>query len=179
MLAVVWAKVWPVLVAVIFFGVIIMTHELGHFLFAKLFKVKINEFSVGMGPAVFKRRKKDTDYSLRLLPIGGYVAMEGEDEESPDENSFNNKPAWQRAVIIIAGATVNIITGFIIMAVILGNSNLIGTPEIAEFSKGAASEAGGLKVGDRIVCDRLRFYRFLLCDKQGCRCGLLSIRFFL
>lgn len=151
MLAVVWAKVWPVLVAVLFFGVIIMTHELGHFLFAKLFKVKINEFSVGMGPAVFKRRKKDTDYSLRLLPIGGYVAMEGEDEESSDENSFNNKPAWQRAVIIIAGATVNIITGFIIMAVILGNSNLIGTPEIAEFSKGAASEAGGLKVGDRIV----------------------------
>ena len=61
MLAVVWAKVWPVLVAVLFFGVIIMTHELGHFLFAKLFKVKINEFSVGMGPAVFKRRKKDTD----------------------------------------------------------------------------------------------------------------------
>ncbi len=75
MLAVVWAKVWPVLVAVLFFGVIIMTHELGHFLFAKLFKVKINEFSVGMGPAVFKRRKNDTDYSLRLLPIGGYVAM--------------------------------------------------------------------------------------------------------
>ena len=147
----IWSTVWPILVAILFFGVIIMTHELGHFTFARIFKVKINEFSIGMGPAFFKKKKGDTTYALRLLPIGGYVAMEGEDAESPDENAFNAKPAWQRAIIIIAGATVNIITGIIIMAIILANSDLIGTPAISQFSENAASREGGLREGDRIV----------------------------
>ena len=151
MLADIINTVWPILVAILFFGVIIMSHELGHFTFARIFKVKINEFSIGMGPAILKRHKGDTDYSLRLLPIGGYVAMEGEDEDSPDPNSFNSKPCWQRAIIIVAGATVNIICGIIIMAIILATSELIGTPTIVGFADNAASEAGGLKVGDRIV----------------------------
>ncbi|MBR5991472.1 MAG: site-2 protease family protein, partial [Clostridia bacterium] len=146
-----WSTIWPILAAILFFGIIIMTHELGHFTFARIFKVKINEFSVGMGPALFKKHKGDTDYSLRLLPIGGYVAMEGEQSDSPDENAFNAKPCWQRAIIIIAGATVNILTGIIIMAVILSTTDLIGTPSIAKFSENAASEAGGLKEGDRII----------------------------
>ena len=78
----VWSKVWPFLVAILFFGIVIMFHELGHFLFAKLFKVKVNEFSIGMGPAIFKKKKGDTNYAVRILPIGGYVIMEGEDEDS-------------------------------------------------------------------------------------------------
>ena len=78
----VWSKVWPFLVAILFFGIVIMFHELGHFLFAKLFKVKVNEFSIGMGPAIFKKKKDDTNYAVRILPIGGYVSMEGEDEDS-------------------------------------------------------------------------------------------------
>ena len=78
----VWSKVWPFLVAILFFGIVIMLHELGHFLFAKLFKVKVNEFSIGMGPAIFKKKKGETDYAVRILPIGGYVSMEGEDEDS-------------------------------------------------------------------------------------------------
>lgn len=151
MLAIIWAKVWPILVALLFFGIIIMSHELGHFTFARIFKVKINEFSIGMGPAIFKRHKGNTDYALRLFPIGGYVAMEGEDEDSEDENAFNSKPCWQRAIIIIAGATINIICGIIIMAIILATSDLIGTPTIVGFQDGAATEAGGLKVGDKIV----------------------------
>ena len=75
--ATVWNKVWPILVAILFFGLIIAIHELGHFLSAKLFGVKVNEFSLGMGPAIFKKQKSETKYSLRCLPIGGYVSMEG------------------------------------------------------------------------------------------------------
>lgn len=151
MIANVWNTVWPILAAILFFGIIIISHELGHFAFARIFKVKVNEFSIGMGPAIFKKRRGDTDYSLRLLPIGGYCAMEGEEEDSSDEGAFNNKPCWQRAIIIIAGATVNLICGIIIMAIILGTSDLIGTPQIVKFADNAASEHSGLRVGDRIV----------------------------
>lgn len=151
MLSQAFSTIWPILAALLFFGIIIMTHELGHFIFARLFKVKINEFSIGMGPAILKKQRGETEYALRILPIGGYVAMEGEDEESEDENSFNKKPAWQRAIIIVAGATVNLITGVLIMAIILSNTPLIGTPEIVEFADNAASEAGGLRAGDKIV----------------------------
>ena len=70
----VWSKVWPFLVAILFFGIVIMLHELGHFLFAKLFKVKVNEFSIGMGPAIFKKKKGETDYAVRILPIGDMSA---------------------------------------------------------------------------------------------------------
>lgn len=151
MIANLWNTVWPILVAILFFGIIIMSHELGHFAFARIFKVKINEFSIGMGPLLFKKRRGDTDYSLRLLPIGGYCAMEGEEEDSEDTGAFNKKPCWQRAIIILAGATVNIICGIIIMAIILGTSDLIGTPQIVKFADDAASKQGGLREGDRIV----------------------------
>ena len=151
MLASVWNTLWPIIVALLFFGVIIMSHELGHFTFAKIFKVRINEFSVGMGPALLKKHKGETDYSLRLLPIGGYVAMEGEDADSEDENAFGSKKCWQRAIIIIAGATVNILTGIIIMAILLSTSDLIGTPTIVKFEEGAASAEQGLREGDKIV----------------------------
>ena len=148
-----WSHIWPILAALLFFGLIIMTHELGHFLAAKLFKVKVNEFSVGMGPAIFKKKKKETQYSIRLLPVGGYVAMEGEEESSDDPNAFNNKPAWKRGIILLAGAFVNLLTGVIIMAVILGSSDLIGVPQIAGFQEGAnpSSYSQGLRKGDRII----------------------------
>ncbi len=150
-MAAVWAKVWPILFALLLFGVIILSHELGHFICARIFKVKINEFSIGMGPAILKRRRGDTLYSLRALPIGGYVAMEGEDEDSDDTGSFSNKPWWQRAIIIIAGATVNIICGIIIMAIMLAQSDLIGVPRVAKFYDNAISANYGLKEGDKIV----------------------------
>ena len=81
-------KVWRVLFAILFFGVIITSHEFGHFIFAKLFGVRVNEFAIGMGPCLFKKRKGETQYSLRLFPIGGYCAMEGEDGDSEDERAF-------------------------------------------------------------------------------------------
>lgn len=147
----IWSKIWPYLVAVIFFGLLISIHELGHFSFAKLFKVKVNEFALGMGPAIFKKKKGETTYSLRLLPIGGYVSMEGEDEESEDENAFNRKKVWQKFIIVAAGAMMNIILGIIIVAVILSMGDLIGTNKVVKFYENATSQQTGLAVGDEIL----------------------------
>ena len=138
--------------ALLFFGVIIMIHECGHFACAKLFKVKVNEFSLGMGPALFKRKKGDTLYAVRLFPIGGYVAMEGEDDASEDERAFNKKPVWQKMIIGVAGALMNLILGFILMVLLLTTStDLIGTNTIKEFYPDAVSSQYGLQAGDRFV----------------------------
>ena len=147
----IWSKVWPFLVAILFFGLLISIHELGHFTFAKFFKVKVNEFALGMGPAIFKKKKGDTTYALRLLPIGGYVSMEGEDEESEDENAFNRKKVWQKIIIVAAGAIMNLILGVVIVATILSMDDLIATNKIHSFYENAISEQTGLKAGDEIL----------------------------
>ena len=146
----VWGKVWPILVAVLFFGLIIFFHELGHFTFAKLFKVKVHEFAMGMGPTILKFKKGETKYALRLLPIGGFVSMEGEDEESEVEGALCNKPAWQRFIIIAAGGVVNLIMGVIIVAIMLSQTELIGLPEIHSFHENSVSSQYGLQVKDKI-----------------------------
>ncbi|MBQ6543554.1 MAG: site-2 protease family protein [Clostridia bacterium] len=145
----IWGKVWPILIAILFFGFLIFFHELGHFTVAKIFKIKINEFSMGMGPVLLKRKRGETQYSWRLFPIGGFVAMEGENTESEDERAFCNQKAWKRFLVILAGGTVNIIMGVIIVAIMLATTNnLISTTEIHSFSKNAASPSYGLKEGD-------------------------------
>lgn len=147
----IWSSVWPYLLAIMLFGVIIGIHEFGHFFFAKLFKVKVNEFSLGMGPQILKKKKGDTVYSLRLFPIGGFVSMEGEDEDSEDEGAFNNKPAWQRFIIIAAGAILNLILGVIVVAICLACSDLVGSREVHSFSQGATSQLTGLQQHDEII----------------------------
>ena len=147
----IWSKVWPFLVAILFFGLLISIHELGHFVFAKLFKVKVNEFALGMGPAIFKKKKGDTTYALRLLPIGGYVSMEGEDEESTDENAFGRKKVWQRIIIVAAGAIMNLILGVVIVATILSMDDLIATNKVLYFHEGAVSQQTGLQENDEIL----------------------------
>lgn len=149
--AAVWGKVWPILIAILFFGLIIALHELGHFIFAKLFKVQVNEFSLGMGPAIFKKKKGETLYSLRLLPIGGYVSMEGEDEDSENERAFCNIKAWKRFIIIAAGGVVNLIMGVIVVAIMLATSgDLIGTPQLNFFHENAVTANQGLQEKDII-----------------------------
>ena len=98
------AKLPFILVAVLIFGVLIAVHELGHFLAAKLSGVQVNEFSIGMGPCLWKREKGETRYSLRLLPIGGFCAMEGESEESDSPRALGNQGFWKRLLIFAAGA---------------------------------------------------------------------------
>lgn len=147
--AAVWGKVWPILIAILFFGLIIFFHELGHFLFAKLFGVQVNEFAMGMGPTLFKFKKGETKYALRLFPIGGFVSMEGEDEESENERAFCNKPTWQRFIVVAAGGVINLIMGVIIVAVMLCQSDLIGLPEIHSFEENSVSSIH-LQAGDKI-----------------------------
>ena len=107
--------IWTILIL----GIMIFVHELGHFLTAKRFGVFVEEFSLGMGPAIFKKQGKDTLYSIRLLPIGGYVKLEGEDEESMSEGALCNKKPWERFLVIVAGAVMNIILGFLIFVIIV------------------------------------------------------------
>ena len=141
-----------ILLALLVFGVLILIHELGHFLFAKKFGVTISEFSIGMGPKIVSKRGKDgVDYSLRVLPIGGYVAMVGEDEDSDDPNAFNKKPAWQRFIIVIAGAIMNLLLGIIIMTVLTLCTPHFGGTTVAEFFDYSTSNKTGLELNDEIT----------------------------
>lgn len=146
------SKAWTIALAIVFFGIIICIHEFGHFATAKLFKVKVNEFSIGMGPAIFKKKKGETTYALRAIPVGGFVSMEGEDEDSEDEGAFNKKPVWQRLIVIAAGATMNLILGLVIIAIMLSSSGeLVGTNRINQFYDTAVSNQYGLKEKDKFV----------------------------
>lgn len=140
-----------IIYTILIFGVIILIHELGHFLVARLSGITIQEFSIGMGPAIFKRKGKQTLYSIRLLPIGGYVAMAGEDEASDDENAFCNKPIWKRMLVILAGAFMNLILGFGIMFGIYAMEPAYNTTTVAQFLENATTQESGLQVGDKIV----------------------------
>lgn len=92
-----------IIVGILLFGLLIAVHEGGHFLAAKRLDVQVNEFSIGMGPAIFSRQKGETLYSLRAFPIGGYCAMEGEDEDSKNPRAFSRKAAWRKLIILAAG----------------------------------------------------------------------------
>ena len=139
-----------VLLAVLVFGVMILIHEAGHFLAARLCGVKVYEFALGMGPRIFGwRGKGGTNYNIRLFPIGGFVSMKGEDEDAEGEDSFSNKSAWRRFVIVAAGAFMNIILGIIITFSLVLSSTL-GSTVVAEFTEGATSSAW-LMTGDEII----------------------------
>jgi len=120
-------------IAVVLFMLVILIHELGHFLFAKLFGVRVNEFAIGMGPRLFGWTKGETEYSVRLIPIGGYCAMEGEDEESSDERAFNRQKVWKRIIVVVAGAVFNIILGFIFMIIIQGQQDQYPSTRVTGF----------------------------------------------
>ncbi len=133
---------------------LIFVHELGHYIAARSFNVSIKEFAIGMGPKLISRRSEKTGivYSLRLLPIGGFVSMVGEDEASDDEGALINKPVWQRMIITAAGAAMNLVLGIILMAVMVMASDKLGSTEIVKFeSEDASSYQSGLEVGDRVV----------------------------
>ena len=102
-----------ILIALLMFSIIIFVHELGHFLVAKACGVRVNEFALGMGPKLVSFGKKETVYSLRLLPFGGFCAMEGEDEASDDPRAFGNKSVLKRMAIVVAGVAMNFLLGFL------------------------------------------------------------------
>ena len=107
-----------VALAVFLFGILIAVHEFGHFITAKMSGVKVNEFAIGMGPAIFKKKGKETLYALRILPFGGYCAMEGEDSGSDDPRAFSVQPAHKRILIVVAGSLMNLIAGFLVLLIV-------------------------------------------------------------
>lgn len=149
------------LIAILIFGLIIGIHEFGHFIVAKLNRIQVNEFAIGMGPKLLHFRKGETTYSLRLFPIGGFCSMEGEDQSSENPNAFEKKAVWRRMLVVLAGAFMNLVLGFVLIVVLLCTSTKIPSTVIARFAEttnsagetvtAAESERSGLQVGDKIV----------------------------
>ena len=139
-----------IIYAILIFCVLIFVHEFGHFAAAKLCGVKVNEFSIGMGPAFFQLQRGETQYSLRILPIGGYCAMEGEDEDSEDERAFNNKPAWQRAIVLAAGAFMNLVTAVVLLIIIAFWAGQ-ATTVMDEITDDSPAYEAGMQAGDQIT----------------------------
>lgn len=139
-----------ILIGVLLFELIIFIHEFGHFITAKKSGIKVNEFSLGMGPKIFSFGKGETKYSLRIFPIGGFCAMEGEDEESPEPRAFNNTKVWKRMIVVIAGAVMNIILGFVLMFVVVVQQDAYSSTEVQSFPATSFSSCTGLRSGDVI-----------------------------
>ncbi len=141
-----------ILAALLVFGLLIAVHELGHFLAAKACGVRVNEFSVGMGPVVWKKQRGDTQYSLRAFPVGGFCAMEGDEEDSDDPTALNRQSFWKKVLIFVAGAAMNFLTGLLIIFFLYAGAQAFYTPVITGFAEGCPLErAGGLQTGDRIL----------------------------
>lgn len=154
----IWQTIYPIIIAILFFELIIIVHEGGHFLAARAMKIKVNEFSIGMGPKLLQFKKGDTKYTLRLILFGGYCAMEGEDGESDDENSFANKSVIKRIFVVVAGAMMNLVLGIVIIAIMVSSQGLVGTTTVAKFDTNATSSQS-LKVNDQIkAIDGMRVY---------------------
>ena len=140
-----------IIIGVLLFELIIFIHEFGHFIAAKKSGVKVNEFALGMGPRLFGFTKGETKYSFRLFPIGGYCAMEGEDEDSENPRAFNNAKVWKRMIIIIAGAVMNILLGLILMFITLIPKENIASTRVSVTDTISFSSVTGLQPGDKIV----------------------------
>lgn len=138
--------------AILLFGLLVLFHELGHFTTAKLFGVQVNEFSLFMGPAIFKKKKGETLYALRCIPIGGYCAMEGEDKDTESPRSFQKASWWKRLIILLAGSFMNFLMGFLIFAIVFSSAKQIGQPVIGAVENGCTIvREDGLQVGDRFL----------------------------
>lgn len=142
--------IWTLVKLIIILGVVATIHEFGHFIFAKLFKMKVDEFAIGFGKKIFSRKYRGTVFSLRWIPLGGFCAIEGEDGKSEENDSFCKKPWWQRIIVLIAGATFNAILAIVVLISI----NLTGvtyTNKIDKISDTSLAYKMGLRQGDKIL----------------------------
>lgn len=146
------------IVTIIIFLVLISLHEFGHFVMSKLSGVRVIEFSIGMGPAIFKKQGAETLYSLRIFPVGGYCKLEGEDEKTDDPKAFCNQKLYKRFLVVCAGAILNVILGFVLFVVITlaephpeGVQNRINLPVVDTVIENSYLAQSGIQSGDRIV----------------------------
>ena len=141
-----------ILFAILLFSFLIFVHELGHFAAAKLSGVQVNEFSMFMGPAIWKKQVGETLYSLRCIPIGGFCAMEGEDEDTENPRSFQKAAWWKRLIILVAGAAMNFVVGVLIMLAVYAPAQQFVVPVIDFFEEGCVLQSpDGLQAGDRFL----------------------------
>jgi regulator of sigma E protease len=136
--------------SILIFCILIFVHELGHLIAAKACGVKVNEFALGMGPKLISRQKGETKYSLRAIPIGGFCAMEGENEDSDDPRSFSTKPVWAKATILVAGSLMNIILAIVLVAAVIF---YVGQPltVLKTVADASPAYAAGLRPGDKVI----------------------------
>ena len=141
-----------ILLAILMFSVLIFVHELGHFVTAKLSGVQVNEFAMFMGPAIWKKQIGETLYAIRTIPIGGYCAMEGEDEASDNPRAFNRAAWWKRLLILLAGAAMNLLFGILVFAILYLPSTYVVDPVVSQFTDCCTfNHAEGLMLGDEIL----------------------------
>ncbi|MBE7022552.1 MAG: site-2 protease family protein [Ruminococcaceae bacterium] len=143
--------VWTALAAVLVFCLLIFVHEFGHFISAKLLGIRVHEFAIGMGPKLFSRQKGETLYSVRLLPLGGFCALEGEDQVSADERALSNKPAWVKLIVMAAGSCMNLVLGLLLLFCLFGTAKGIVVPEVARVEEAGAAQLAGIVPGDEIL----------------------------
>ena len=151
-----------ILLAILMFGFLIFIHELGHFLSAKLLDVQVNEFAICMGPVLLQKQKGETTYSLRAIPIGGFCAMEGEDEESDNPRAFPQKSWWRRLIILAAGSFMNFVAGFLAIVLLYTGASAYSAPIVTDFFAGCPLESSdGLQAGDELYkIDGRRVYLY-------------------
>ncbi len=154
----IFSSVGTILITLLIFGFLITIHEFGHYIAARIFKVGIREFSIGMGPVIYSRKGKHNKFSLRALPIGGFVSMIGEDPgDSPEPGEegkipLNTKPIWQRLIVVLAGPFMNIFLAFVIMTALVVSIPNLASTTIYDFQENAITNNGdGLKAGDKIL----------------------------
>lgn len=139
-----------IIIALIMFLLLVTIHEFGHFIVAKSSGIKVNEFAVGMGPKIWSKQKGETLYTLRILPIGGYCAMEGEEESSNDPRSYDNAPAYKRFLTILAGPLMNLLLAVIVFSIVASNTG-IATNIVGGFSENSPAKEAGIRQGDEIM----------------------------
>lgn len=143
-------QIFTIIAAIVIFAVLIFVHEAGHFITAKLSGVKVLEFALGMGPKVISFKKGETLYSLRALPLGGFCSMEGEDGGSDDARSFANKPAWKRFIVLISGAAMNILLGFLLLCILFSTQSTYISNKVSNVTENSAAARSGMLSGDVI-----------------------------
>ncbi len=180
---IIWT-VLEILAAILVFGLIIFVHEFGHFIVSKWMKVRVNEFSIGMGPALFQKKKGETMYSIRLLPLGGYCALEGETGEGEDPEAFFKQPIWRRFLVLIAGVFMNFLLGFLLVLIALSvcvkpedgeKVASYSSTRLSSISESSPAFQSGLRKGDRIlkinkktVMTDLDIVMLMQSDEDGC-----------
>lgn len=161
------------IVSIAMFLVMISLHEFGHFIVAKLMDFKVDEFSIGMGPAIFKRKKGETQYSIRALPLGGYCKFDGEDEaDNPDPRAFANREPWKRLLVLLAGGIFNVILGFMLFAAIVPMVSPVSTNVVDTIVEHSYIEEAGIQPGDKIIKingKRVNFYNDITLYTQNFR----------